>query len=259
MKTVLITGGSSGIGFEMSKQWAKRGYRILWVSLLEEELQSAKKQMESEFNGIQIEYLQKDLSLENAPEEILNWSKSKGQIDVLINNAGFGNYGYLQDIPLDKEIKMIQLNVMSLYKMTRLFLDEMLKQNKGSIINISSNSAFQPVARMSTYASTKSFVYQFSQGLQEELKLQKSPVKVFTVCPAAIKDTPFKKGMENVKTFDGLATTTALEVAQNVWDGFEKGQTFIVCGRKMRMLYKIRNFIPNPVQQYLVRRETEKK
>ena len=95
--------------------------------------------------------------------------------------------------------------------------------------------------------------------MQEELEINNSLVKVITACPAAIKDTPFRELLSHdVKTFDGLATTTALEVASDIWKGFQKGQTFIVSGRKMRILYAIRGLIPPPLTRYLVRKETEK-
>ncbi len=259
-KTVLITGGSSGIGFEMSQYFAKDGYRILWVSLLEEELTTAKTKLTALVDGVEIHCLTKDLSKNEAAQEVFEWTQKMGGVDVLINNAGFGTYGYTNDISMDKELTMIQLNVLNVYKMTRLFLQEMQQKNTGTIINISSNSSFQPVARMNTYASTKAFVAHFSRGLQEELALQKSKVKVMTVCPSAIVDTAFKKasGMDKVKTFNGLAYTTAEEVAKDVWYGFQKNKTFVVSGWKMRWLYAVRGLVPYRVQQYMVQKETER-
>ena len=178
----------------------------------------------------------KDLSLPESAQEVFNWATNFTSIEVLINNAGFGTYGFQQEINIEKELSMIKLHVLSFYKMTRLFLNDMLVRKKGTIINISSIAAFQPVARMNTYASTKAFVYQFSRGLEEEFRLQKSKVKVMTVCPAAIADTPFKNSINPIKTYHGLATTTAKEVGLDVWNGFQKGKTFIVSGRKMRIL-----------------------
>ena len=259
MKTVLITGGSSGIGFEISKYFANDGYQLLWVSKLEEELKDAKALLEKEIKDVKIQYLQKDLTEENGANEVFNWAKKIGTIDVVINNAGFGTHGIFYEMPLEKELAMIQLNVMTLVKMTHLFLNEMTKRNSGTIINISSNSSFQPVPRMTTYSSTKAFVTHFSRGLQEELEIKKSKVKVVTVCPSAISDTAFKKelGGKEIKTFDGIVTTTTKEVGKDVWKGFQKGKTFILTGAKFRALHKVRNFIPYAIQQYLVRKETE--
>ena len=258
-QTVLITGGSSGIGFEISRHFAKAGYNILWVSKPEKELQEAKQKLEAEIAGVMIHTLAKDLSKSQAPKEVHRWASQIAPIDVLINNAGFGTYGYLQNITVEKEIDMISLNVLAVYKLTRLFLDDMLRQNAGTIINISSNSSFQPVPRMNTYASTKAFVRHFSRGLQEELKIQQSKVRVMTVCPAAINDTPFRKHgeLDKVKTFSGLAYTTAKEVAVDVWKGFKNEKTFVVTGWKMRVLYSFIHLIPFQLQQFLVRKETE--
>ena len=260
MKTVLITGGSSGIGFHVSRYFAKDGYHLLWVSLLEEELQTSKAQLESEIEGVRIDCLQKDLSKTDAASEVYDWVKENGwELDVLINNAGFGTFGYQQTIPMEREMSMINLNVINLYQMNRLFLDDMLKKDAGTIINVSSNSSFQPGPRINTYASTKAFVTHFSRGLQEELEIQKSKVRVMTVCPSAIKDTPFKETakMEKAKTFKGLAFTTAAEVSSDIWKGFKRGKTFVVTGAKMRFFYAIRRLVPYGVQQYIVRKETE--
>lgn len=259
MKTVLITGGSSGIGFELSKHFAKAGYRLLWVAKPEKELESAKAKFLEEFPNLEIHTLAKDLCLAEAPNAVKTWSESISPVDVLVNNAGYGTYGFLQNTNLEKELGMIQLNIVAVYKLTRLYLRDMVTRNSGTIINISSNSSFQPIPKMNTYASTKAFVKHFSRGLNEELKMQNSKVRVMTVCPAAVQDTPFKKSanMERVKTFSGLAFTTAKEVAKDTWKGFQKGKSFVVSGAKMRFLYLFYSFIPFAVQQFLVRKEVE--
>ena len=260
MKNVLISGGSSGIGLELSRHFAKNGYRLLWVSKPIAELEAAKKMLETEIPGVTIETLAKDLTKPEACQEVFNWVKKNNHtLDVLVNNAGFGTYGYCSEIPVNQELNMIELNVVSLYKMTRLFLPEMLEKNAGTIINISSTSSLQPVPRMNTYASTKAFVRHFTLGIQEELRIKNSKVKAITVIPAAINDTPFqqKAKMHKVKTFKGLATTTAKEVANDIWKGFSKDKTVIVSGWKMRALQRIRFLMPNWLQGYIVRKETE--
>ena len=251
MNTVLITGGSSGIGYEMSRHFARAGYRILWVSKPPAELAAAKEQLTTEIQGVEIHDLVKDLSRDEAAREVLDWvRKNQWQINVLINNAGFGTHGYNWQTDFDREIDMIRLNVLSVYRLTRLFLDEMIVRNAGTIINISSNSSFQPVPRMNTYASTKAFVTHFTRGLQEELKIRRSKVRLVTVCPAAIRDTPFRSTgkMDQVRTFEGLAYTTAAEVANDVWKGFQSGKDFIISGWKMRILYRFHSFnsLPAP-------------
>lgn len=258
--TVLITGGSSGIGYEMSRHFARGGYRILWVSKPPQELADAKVRLEDEIEGVEIHTLAQDLSEKEAAQIVFDWAASIAVVDVLINNAGFGSFGFTQEIPMEKDVAMMNLHVIGTYQMTRIFLENMLTRNAGTIINISSISALQPVVRMNVYASTKAFIHHFSRGLQEELRLQKSKVKVVTVCPAAIADTPFKSSadMDNVKTFKGLVTTTAEEVARDVWRGFTKGKTYIITGKKARWTYKIQWLLPYWLEQYLVKRESKR-
>jgi len=261
-KTVLITGGSSGIGYEMSRLFGRAGFRLLWVSWSEEELSEARSRLEQEISGVYIRTLCQDLSVLEGAQYVYDWVKQMGEeVDVLINNAGFGTYGYVWETDSAKEVAMIQLNVLNVYRMTRLFLADMVKVDAGVIINISSNSSFQPVPRMATYASTKAFVTHFSRGLSEELKVVRSKVRVITVCPSAIKDTPFKDhaDMADVKTFSGLAYTTAEEVASDVWRAYSKaGKDFMVTGWKMRFLYAISGWVPYRLQQFLVRNETKR-
>lgn len=261
METILITGGSSGIGYELSKHFAKNGYKLLWVSRPEKELMEAKTKLLSLYPETIIETLALDLTQETAPIELLKWSTEVGSVDILVNNAGIGTYGFLQNIPIEQEVKMIELNVMATYKMTRLFLQQMLEKDKGCIINVSSITAFNPITRMNTYASTKAFVLHFTQGLKEELRLQGANVRIMAVCPAAISDTPFKtkSKMDQVRTFEGLAATTSEEVAKDIWNGYQKGKTFIVTGRRMRWLYAIQHLIPNRVLQAIVNWESSKK
>jgi short-subunit dehydrogenase len=259
MKTVLITGGSSGIGYAMSRRFARAGYRLLLVALEERELIKAKAALQTEFNHVQVDFMAIDLSKPDSAQAVHNWAVLTGlTVDTLINNAGFGTYGYVSDIPVEREVAMIHTNVLATYRLTRLFLDDLLTRDAGTIIQIASNSAFQPVARMSTYAATKAFVYQFGRGLQEELQLRKSKVRCLTVCPSAISDTAFKSanGLDGVRTFKGLATTTAEEVAGDVWNAYTSGRDFIVTGARMRFLFGIRRLIPYGLQQWLVRRET---
>ena len=259
MKSVLITGGSSGIGFGLSKKFAAEGYELLWIALSESEIESSKKELQADYPTCNIHSLTQDLSHSDACQKVYDWAKSIGEVDVVINNAGFGNHGYFNQIPLEKELAVIDVNLKALFLLTRYFLDDMISRNKGTIINISSNSSFETVPRMLTYSSTKAFVKHFSRGLNEELKMQGSDVKVITICPAAISDTNFRKvnDMDSVKTFDGLATTTTKEVVNDTWRAFQNGKSFQISGWKMRWLYKLYGFMPFGLIMFLTKRETE--
>jgi len=250
MQIALITGGSSGIGLEISKRFAKNGYAICWVSLFEQEIQAAKKELLGEYPNTTMHTFVQDLSKEEGAQNAYNWVQyNKLEIDVLINNAGYATYGMSSTIPYEKEVNMINLNVLNLYRMTRLFLKDMTDRNSGTIINISSSTSLQPVPRMAAYAATKAFVAHYSQGLNQELKEQGSNVKVITICPAGIKDTQFKVAakMENVKTFDGALATTKREVADDLWKAFSKGHTYCLTGSRLRSLNWIIQRLPRSI------------
>ena len=258
MKTVLITGGSSGIGLEMSTYFAKDGYAILWVSLLDEELQAAKVALQQAVPGVVIEMMALDLSQAGAAQKTYDWVvANQWQLDVLINNAAFGTFGFANGMPLDKEVAMIQLNAVTVFELTRLFLKDMLARDAGYIINISSNSSFQPVPKMAAYSATKAFVKHYSQGVAEELKALNSKVKVMTVCPGPIKDTPFKEvaNMQKLKTFSGMTATTKEEVAKDVWRAFQAGKTFIATGARLRLSMLLQAVLPDAAVQFILRRE----
>ena len=256
-KTALITGASSGIGAELARIHAKRGGDLVIIARREDKLKALGDEM-ADTHDVTVHILPMDLNEEDAPQKIFDWVQTKGiKIDYLINNAGFGTYGYAGDIPIDRERQMIQLNVLNLYTLTRLFMDEMIKRDAGTIINISSNTSFQPVPKMSAYAATKAFVKHYSLSLHEELKALNSAVRVITICPSAISNTPFKKvaNMNKVKTFEGLVATTKEEVAEDVWRAFEHGKHYMPSGSKLRRTLWLSKLMPHSLVQFMLRRE----
>lgn len=261
MKNALVTGGSSGVGLELSKILVQKGFQLFWVSKSEEELQIGMQALQALQANVQVRFMAIDLCQAGASQKVFAWIESLGEkMDLVVNNAGFGSYGFTHQIDLENEVRMIHLNVLNTYLLTRLFLEKFIQLDSGCIINVSSITAFQPVARMNTYAATKAFIRHFTLGLQEELEIQNSNVRTLTILPAAIKNTGFSKEahMETVRTFKGLATTTAPEVAQDIWDAYEKGYTYRVSGWKMRCFQLFRFLIPSVLQRKIVQWETEK-
>ncbi|MDX2304485.1 MAG: SDR family oxidoreductase [Microscillaceae bacterium] len=260
-KTVLITGGSSGIGYEMSRLFAPQVEQLLWVSHLENEMEEAQKRLKVEFPQLTIHTLLKDLTQIKAPQEVYNWVKENHwTIDVLVNNAGIGFYGDFMEIDMEKEIRVIQLNVMALYALTRLFLKDMLERNSGKILNMSSSASFQPLPKFTTYAATKAFVRSFSAALDEELKNKKSRVRVITICPAAVNNTPFQ-GLANaqrVRTFSSIGTTTAEEVAKDALKALKLGKRVMLTGAKYRLMMNLKTFMPPFLSNWIVKRELER-
>ncbi|MEO1516015.1 MAG: SDR family NAD(P)-dependent oxidoreductase [Bacteroidota bacterium] len=257
-KKVLITGGSDGLGFELSKRFASDGYQLYWVTLWEEEAVVAKDALSKLFPQTKVDYLVQDLTEADGAEKVHEWVKGQGeQLDVLVNNAGMGTFGSSHSIPMEKELRMIELNAVSLYKMTRLFLEGMMERDAGVIINISSNSSLQPVPKMAAYAATKAFVSHYSQALDEELRELRSNVRVITICPAAFGDTRFRAlaNMDRVKTFRGLMATSKKEVANDIWKGFQRGKAFQLSGIRLRLLYPFIILLPRAITQRIVKWE----
>lgn len=256
-KYALITGGSSGIGLELSKIFAQNQYNLLLVAKFDSELNTAKAYFNQHFPQTIVHILQKDLSQATAAQQVFQWAKDQRITpQVLVNNAGFATYGYLQDIDLDTEIQMINLNILNVYRLTRRFLEQMLLKNEGHIINISSVAAFQPNATFATYGATKSFVYSFSRALNLELKTQNKNIRITTVCPPATRQTAFQvtAGMQNSRTFEGFGTTDAATVAQAAYQGFLQKKELVIPGG-LRWLWAIINRLPTSLRMYLAQKQ----
>ncbi len=260
MQTVLITGGSSGIGYEISRLFAQDGYRLLWVAKPAEELAEAKAKLTQEVAQVQIHTLAKDLSVSSAVQEVYDWSQSFGfQVDVLVNNAGFATYGQFEVINLEKEQAMIGVNVVALMLLTKLFVKDMIERNSGKVLNISSAVSYEAVPLMAVYAGSKAFVRVMSESLYYELKYRKSKVQITTVCPAAIKDTRFQAsaGMQKVRTFDSITTTTPQEVARDAYRGFKKGKKLVHTGLRYRLSRVLDRIVPKALKMQVIKREME--
>ena len=169
-ETALITGASSGIGEHFARQLASKKKDLVLVARSQDKLEKLAKELEEKEQVNTIVIVQ-DLTQTNAGQILYDAIEAQGlTIDVLINNAGFGDYGMFSDRPLSKQMKMIQLNIAVLTELTGLFLPDMKKRRKGAIVNVSSIAGFQPLPYMSVYAATKAFVLSFSEALWAENK-----------------------------------------------------------------------------------------
>lgn len=178
----LITGASSGLGKDFAIKLSNLGYDLILVSRNKTNLKKVSKLCKT---NVVIEDL--DLSLEKNCINLFNKHKD---VDILINNAGFGLFGNFYETNLDKEINMIDLNVKAVHVLTKLYLKQMIKKDSGRILNVASSAAFLPGPLMSTYYSTKSYVFKLTAAIYEELKQIKSNVKVSVLCPGPV-DTNF--------------------------------------------------------------------
>ncbi len=250
--TALITGASSGIGFELSRIHAKNGDNLVLVARNESKLLDLKAELENEYK-VKIMVIVKDLSLPSAAAEVFDEIKGNSiRIDFLINNAGFGDCGFFVETDWEKEQRMIQLNITTLTHFTKLFAQEMIKNGNGKIMNVASTAAFQAGPTMSVYFATKAFVLSFSEAIQNEL-IEKG-ITVTALCPGATI-TGFKDAaaMQNSKLFDNKNLPNAKQVAEFGYKAMIKGDTIAIHGVLNRFLVNSVRFFPRKLVNKITR------
>jgi uncharacterized protein len=188
MPFALITGGSKGIGKAIAEALAMRGYDLLIVARSAELLEQVSSEIRLSTKR-NCQWFAKDLALDKSAEEVYDWClENQFDISVLVNNAGYGLSGSFEKYTAAEHAEMLHLNIITLTKLTRLFLPELLKQPAGYILNIGSSASYQAVPMLSAYAASKAYVLSFSRGLYQELK--GTHVSVTCVCPGPT-DTNF--------------------------------------------------------------------
>lgn len=245
-KTVLITGGSSGIGLELCKIFAKDNYNLVVISQNGEKLNLAKEIILKENNKVKVITIMKNLSDPLSAGEIFDYTeKNSIQIDVLVNNAGVQVYGDFHNSNMEDTLNMMYLNVFALTKLTRLYVKGMVERGNGKILNLGSTGSFQPCPLNSVYCATKAFVLNFSEGIREELK--GTGVTVTTLCPGAT-NTNFAKraNIENTKLFRGKLSN-AKDVAEAGYKALVKNKSLVITGVYNKIMIKSQKFIPRNV------------
>ena len=219
----LVTGASSGIGRDIARELAKRKYDIIVVARNEEELKKLKKELE-EIYQIKVDMRAMDLIDRDGCRKLHEDVKAKyGVIDILVNDAGFGTCGKFTDTDLEKELGIIDTNIVALHILTKLFLKDMVSVNKGYILNVASIAGFMPGPLMATYYSTKAYVVRLTQSIRHELFKQKSKVKISALCPGPVK-TNFNK-VADVKF--NIAEADSKQVACYAIKKMMQGRTLI--------------------------------
>ena len=219
----LITGASSGMGRDMAKILSQKGYDLILVARDEKKLEEVKKQLKTETKIVVM-----DISNEENCKKIYEENKD---IDILINNAGFGDCGHFEETSLDKDIQMIHTNIIAYHILTKLYLKEMIKKDSGKILNVASIAGFMPGPLMTTYYSTKNYVVRFSESIREELRRKKSKVQISILCPGPV-DTNFNKVADVEFALKGLSSEYVAKYAINK---FFKGKFYIVPGWKIKL------------------------
>ena len=235
----LITGASSGIGRDIATELAKRGYDLILVARNIEKLNQVKENILTNCNNINIKIIQMDVS---TPENCKNlYNQVNDDIDILINNAGFGVFGDFTKTDIDKEIQLINTNITAVHILTKLFLQDMEKKNKGHILNVASIAGFMPGPLMATYYSTKAYVVRFSESIREELKKEKSNVQISILCPGPV-NTNFNN-VANVKFH--MREANSYNVANFAIKKLLNGKFYIVPGLDVKLGIFFSHFVPS--------------
>ncbi|MCC5646958.1 SDR family oxidoreductase [Nostoc sp. CHAB 5824] len=217
MPTALITGASSGIGKAFAQELAARKTNLVLVARSEEKLSQLAKQLQEQ-HKIQVDVIVKDLTEPNAASAVFDATKVKGlTIDLLINNAGFGYYGDFAEADGEKQVKIVQLNILALVDLTHKFLPLMRQRRSGSIINVSSITAFQPIPYLSVYAASKAFILSFSEALWAENS--QYGVRILVTCPGPIETNFFAEA--NFPPALASSTDKVYSCEKVVWESLE--------------------------------------
>jgi short-subunit dehydrogenase len=228
-KTALITGASLGIGRELAKLFAADQHDLVLVSRSAPRLAEFAEQLQQQF-GINAKSFPLDLAADSAPQFLFDQlSREKILVDVLVNNAGFGKLGAFSKVSREDGLGQIQLNIVALTHLTKLFLGPMIERKSGKILNVASTAGFQPGPTMAVYYATKAYVISFSEAIANELR--GTGVSVTCLCPGAT-DTNFQKvaGTEETTLFRRLRPMDAVTVARDGYRGLMKGKPLVISG-----------------------------
>ena len=240
-KYTLITGASSGLGLELAKLFGKDNNNLLLISSNESNLDKAKEELAKELS-VDIKTLALDLSNPNNFKLVKDFTDSHNMfISNLINCAGFGDRTDFVDMDINKQLKMVELNCNAPMYLMHAYLQDMLSNNEGHILNISSIAAFVPGPYMVTYHASKAFLTNLSEGITRELK--GTNVKLTTVCPGPFESN-FVKKAGNDYTFSKIKPISATKVAEISYKCLNKGKSFKVIGLKNRLMMLLTRFVP---------------
>ena len=245
---VLITGASSGLGRDFAIKLANEGYDLVLVSRNKEKLEELKSSLKTK---VSIESM--DLSIKENTYKL--YDKYKNQIDFLINNAGFGDCGEFISTSLNNELNMIDLNIVGLHILTKLFLSDFVKKNEGRILNVASLAAFEPGPLMATYYSTKSYVYNLTMAIYEELRRKNSNVKISVLCPGPT-DTGFNK---RAKVHFGVKSLSSDYVTSYTLKSLKKNKLLIIPNIRMKLSVFFVRFAPRKMLLKIIYNIQERK
>ena len=244
--TALVTGAAGGIGYELSKLFASDGNNLVLVDMDQVGIARVAGELAKTY-GIEVHTITKDLSDINAPLEICQEIDELGiDIDVLVNNAGYGLAGEFSEIDLEKQLNMIQVNVSAVVSLTGHLLPKLMKRENAAIMNVASIAAFAPGPYMSTYFASKAFVLSFSEGLSKEL--EGTNVSVTTLCPPpTATNFAARAGAKRTIAFKDKALMKVTDVARHAYEGMKEKRVVVLPGIAGKFIVLINRFVPRSV------------
>lgn len=256
--TALITGASGGIGLELADIFAQHGYNLVLVARTEEKLEQLAFQFAVKYK-VYSKVIAVDLAEHDAPQKVFDELKQSGVVvDVLVNNAGFGNYGRFRETNLQKELDMMQVNMVALTHLSKLFLWQLPQGQGGKILNVSSIAAFPPGPLMAIYYASKAYVLSFSEALTAEL--EDEGITVTALCPGPTA-TNFKDraNLEGTALFSKLFTADARKVAKAGFEGLMKGKPVVLVGLRSKLTPHMVHLLPRPLLLKVIKFIQEKR
>ncbi len=249
MKTVLVTGASSGIGRETALVFAQNAYQPILVARRKDKLEEVRALISGKY-GINAEVIDMDLSQRDSALALTEKVRGLGlTVDVLVNNAGYGLSGGFTAIDEQKQTDMLMLNMVTLTRLTRFFAEDMEKRGGGVIINLASTAAFQPIPGLACYAATKSYVLSMTEAIAYEMR--KTGVKLIAICPGPTK-SEFAQvaGVESSSMFDKAPGSG--ELANFIFSSLNSKKYFRIHGFKNRFLKSISGMAPHKMAMGIV-------
>lgn len=248
-ETALVTGASDGIGRELARVFASRGFAVVLVARRAPLLAAMADEIRAR-EGVRAVPIALDLTKPDAPRELFERTQQQGlQVDALVNNAGLMEFGAFAATPLDRLLAMTALNTSALMALTRLFLAPMLEARHGRVLNVGSTGSFAPLPSLAVYAATKAFILSFSEALSEEL--QGSGVSVTCCCPG-FTETQMANQIDGVAKLKGLAPLMdPVEVARDAYQACMRGQVVRVPGVANQLLIRALALQPRSVVRWL--------
>lgn len=249
MFKALVTGATSGIGRDITRYLASLNYEVYAVGRNIEKLEELQNEL-----GKNVKTIKMDISSKENCIALYEEIKDKN-IDLLVNNAGFGVFGNFTETDLEKEVNLINTNITAVHVLTKLFLKDMVKNNKGRILNVASIAGFAPGPLMAAYYSSKAYVLRLTESIYEELKKQKSNVTISVLCPGPVA-TNFNN-VANVKF--SIKALSSEYVAKYAIDKTLKGKLVIVPGMKIKILRILSKLSPDKLTMKIIYRNQKRK